>query len=101
MSTTTDDPKPIITDEYHGDPAQPDGRHHWTSVISHGGTRYAILSGPYATHAEAEAHVDRARFIAEERYPASQTAFARFGTCSTPMDVPITPKLTAEDMDNG
>lgn len=46
--------------------------------------RYALMAGPFATHAEALAMVDPVRKEAERLDP--KTHFDYFGTCSKPRD---------------
>lgn len=52
---------------------------YYVSVID--GSRYALISGPYDTHAEALALVEKAKSIATSLDPRS--CFAAFGTART------------------
>lgn len=56
--------------------------HYYVSALRD--TRTALVSGPYSTHTEALALVDRARDIANDKDP--RTVFDAFGTCRIPLD---------------
>lgn len=93
-------PKQIETHEYKGNPTKPDGKNHWVTCISGRGSRAAIVAGPYPTHAAAEAAVDRAQYLAEQKFSyTTDLAFAGWGTGSTKRSVQITPKISAEEME--
>jgi hypothetical protein len=51
--------------------------HYYVSVID--GPRYQLLAGPYDTHAQALAQVDKSKSIAQDLDPRS--VFYGFGTC--------------------
>lgn len=55
------------------------GQRFYVDVVS--GSRFALLLGPYDTHEEATANVERGKQLAVERDP--RTWFDSFGTCST------------------
>lgn len=60
--------------------AEVEGRQFYTSVID--GTRRGYLSGPFETHAEALADVERVRRRAQT--DNARAWFYGFGMCSTP-----------------
>lgn len=97
---TLTNPKQIETHEYKGNPKKPDGLNHWVTCISGRGSQAAIVAGPYPTHAKAEAAVDRAQFLAEQKFAyTTDLAFAGWGTGSTKRAVKIPPKISAEEME--
>lgn len=68
----------------------PDPRpgHYYVSAVE--GKRYAVLLGPYATHAEALELVDVGRLEAVARDP--RAIWWAFGTCRLPPDHPNPPR---------
>ena len=62
-------------------PGDETGKEFFVSVLDAARTGY--LLGPYATHAEALANVDRGRKLADAADPRSP--WYRFGTCGAPV----------------
>lgn len=66
-------------------PANVEGRAFFVSVIDASGKKYRLALGPYPTHDEAKANVDRGKAMVYEQYPQDACWFG-YGTCSMPVE---------------